>query len=133
MKKWLHAFPQICLILLFSLIGKAFVAYTHIGIPSSLIGLALLFFSLQLGVVRLNWVEAGAAILFADMLLFFVPAVVGIMKFPWLIGVKGLFVLLIVMCGTGLAMMVTGVVSDRLLRVRIRSGEVKTHAAAKNM
>lgn len=129
LKKWLHALPQIGIILLFVIIGKAFVHVTHLNLPSSLIGLVLLFMSLQLGWVRLRWVEAGAAVLFAEMLLFFVPAMVGIMKFPWLIGVKGLFVVAIVLCGTALAMAATGIVSDRLLRL----DEVKEHGPVKNV
>jgi holin-like protein len=127
--KWIKALPQLLLLLLFTWLGKAIVALFHLQIPASLIGLGLLFATLQLGWVRLQWVEAGAALLFAEMILFFLPSVVGIIQYPWLLGVKGLLVLLVVLSGTAFVMISTGVVSDRLLRM----GEVKQRGSVKNV
>ncbi|MGQ7278321.1 CidA/LrgA family protein [Brevibacillus thermoruber] len=114
MKKWLQAMPQLLLLLLFSWLGKEVAALFHLHVPGSLIGLLLLFLALQAGWVRLTWVEAGAALLFGDMILFFVPAIVGIVQYPWLLGAKGLLVLAVVLSGTALVMAATGVVSERL-------------------
>jgi len=127
--KWIQVIPQLMLLVLFTWLGKAVVALFDLRIPASLIGLGLLFASLQLGWIRLKWVEAGAAVLFADMILFFLPSVVGIVQYPWLLGVKGLLVLLVVMSGTAFVMISTGVVSDRLLRMR----EVKQRDSVENV
>jgi len=129
MKKRMLALSQILILVFFSLLGKWMVTFFQLQIPGSLVGMALLFASLHLGWIRLNWVEAGAGMLFSEMLLFFVPTVVGIVKYPWLIGVKGLFVLFIVVSGTALTMISTGVVANRFLK----PGEVKQHDPVKNM
>ncbi|WP_028403267.1 CidA/LrgA family protein [Ectobacillus panaciterrae] len=126
MKKWIQALPQIAIIIFFTWLGKSLVYFFHLNIPGSLIGLGLLFLSLQLGWIQLNWVEAGTTLLFSEMLLFFVPTVVGMMKYPWLIGIKGLFILFIVFSGTALVMISTGVVSERFLKPE----EVKQRDAA---
>lgn len=129
MKKWIQALPQLLLLLIFTWLGKAAVALFHLHIPASLIGLGLLFCSLHLGWIRLKWVEMGAALLFSEMILFFIPSVVGIVKYPWLLGTKGLMVLLVVLSGTALVMISTGVVADRLLKL----GEVKQRGSVKNV
>ncbi|CAJ1004115.1 MULTISPECIES: CidA/LrgA family protein [Bacillales] len=118
MKKWLQAIPQMLLLLLFSWLGKAVAAVFHLHVPGSLIGMMLLFVALQAGWVRLTWVEAGAALLFGEMILFFVPTIVGIVQVPWLLGTKGLLVLLVVLSGTALVMVSTGVIAERLHRMR---------------
>lgn len=115
MKKWMRAIPQMLILFLFTLIGKWVVQVFHLAIPSSLIGLALLFFSLQMRWIKLSWIETGAALLLSEMVLFFIPAIVGIIKYPWLIGIKGLYVLIIVVSGTALVMISTGVTAERLL------------------
>ncbi|ASK63774.1 murein hydrolase regulator LrgA [Virgibacillus phasianinus] len=128
MKKWILAIPQISLIMVFTCLGKLIVNLFPLHIPGSIVGLVLLFLSLQLGWIKLNWVETGAALLFSEMMLFFVPAVVGVMNYPWLIGMKGLLVLLVVFSGTALVMISTGVVSSSLLKPRV----VKQHDATQN-
>lgn len=121
MKKWLYALSQMLLLLGFALLGKWLSAALQIHVPGSLIGLGLLFLCLHLGWIRLQWVEAGATLLFACMILFFVPSIVGIIQYPWLLGARGLLVLAVVVSGTALVMISTGVLAERMFR----SSEVK--------
>ncbi|MGY0694123.1 CidA/LrgA family protein [Virgibacillus sp. FSP13] len=123
MKKWLTILLNISLIIAFAWIGKGIVAITHLPIPGSIIGMVLLFFGLQSGWIKLSWVEAGAALLISEMLLFFIPSVVGFMQYSWMFGIKGLVILFIVVSGTALMMISTGVISEKILARK--SGEVR--------
>ncbi|MGZ0052086.1 CidA/LrgA family protein [Brevibacillus gelatini] len=121
MKKWCLLLGQVLLLYGFNWLGKGIASYLPVPVPGSLIGLLLLFICLHKGWVRLQWVEAGATLLFSQMILFFVPSLVGMMQYPWLLGGKGLLVLLVVTSGCALVMVSTGVVAERLFR----RGEVK--------
>lgn len=128
MKSWLSALPQILLLFVFAWAGKWLSATLPLHIPGSLIGMVLLFICLQLGWIRLHWVEAGAALVFSQMILFFVPAIAGIMQYPWLLGIKGLLVLIVVVSGAALVMISTGVVAERVFKL----GEVKRRDSVEN-
>jgi len=128
MKSWLSALPQILLLSAFAWVGKWLSAALQLHIPGSLIGMGLLFLCLQLGWIRLNWVEAGTTLLFSQMILFFVPAIAGIMQYPWLLGIKGLLVLIVVVSGAALAMISTGAVAEGLFRL----SEVKRRDSVEN-
>ncbi|MGG0657496.1 CidA/LrgA family protein [Rummeliibacillus pycnus] len=118
MKKWILNLLQIVIIIFFTLLGQFIVSFFNLNIPESIVGLVLLLISLHMGWIKLDWVEAGSAFLFSEMLLFFIPAIVGIMNYPWLIGTKGILVLLAVIVGTTLAMVTTGIVSKTLLKLK---------------
>ncbi|USG64897.1 CidA/LrgA family protein [Brevibacillus ruminantium] len=116
MKKWLTAFPQLMILIAFTWLGKGTAALFQLHIPGSLIGLGLLFLALQSGLIKLKWVEAGAALLLSEMILFFIPSIAGIVQYPWLLGIKGLLVLTVVFGATTLVMISTGVLAQRLFR-----------------
>ncbi len=118
LKKWLLNLLQIIIIICFTVLGQLIVSSFNLHIPGSIIGLVLLLACLHMGWIKLDWVEAGSALLFSEMLLFFIPAMVGIMNYPWLIGTKGILVLLAVIVGTTLAMASTGIVSKTLLKLK---------------
>ena len=118
LKKWLLHLVQIMIIICFTLLGQFIVSFFSLNIPGSIVGLALLLICLHMGWIKLNWVEVGSTFLFSEMLLFFIPAMVGIMNYPWLIGAKGILVLLAVIVGTTLAMASTGIVSKALLKLK---------------
>jgi holin-like protein len=129
MKNKFHVLLQVLLLLLFAWLGKWLSVALNLPIPGSLIGMGLLFLSLQMGWIRMQWVEAGAALLFSQMLLFFVPAIVGIVQYPWLLGVKGLLVLVVVLSGSCLVMISTGVIAERLFKLE----EVKRRDSVENV
>jgi holin-like protein len=52
-----------------------------VPIPGGVLGLLLLYFCLQLGLLKLSWVERGAIMLLRHMVLFFVPLTVGLIGF----------------------------------------------------
>ncbi|MGN7470703.1 CidA/LrgA family protein [Brevibacillus sp. SAFN-007a] len=116
MKKWFLLLAQVMLLAGFAWLGKGMASLLPVPVPGSLIGLLLLFICLHNGWVRLQWVEAGATLLFSQMILFFVPSLVGMMQYPWLLGGKGLLVLLVVTSGCAFVMISTGAVAERMFK-----------------
>jgi holin-like protein len=71
------------ILLLYNFVGMMIEQYLHVPIPGSVIGLILFVASLFLKLVKLEWVEASGQFLIKNMLLFFVPVIVGsIAVFP---------------------------------------------------
>jgi holin-like protein len=70
--------------------------------------MALLLLALRLRLVRAEWLEAGTDWLLRHMLLFFVPAAVGAVQYPELLGAEGLRVLAVIGASTVLVMVATG-------------------------
>ncbi|GAC1403214.1 MAG: hypothetical protein NVSMB64_04490 [Candidatus Velthaea sp.] len=69
---------QIGMLWAVSLVANAFVARTHVPIPGNLLALVGVLALLSAGIIRLEWIEAGAGILTRHFGLFFVPLAVGI-------------------------------------------------------
>lgn len=89
-------------------------------LPGSVFGLFLAVILLGCGILPRAWVEHGARWLLAEMLLFFIPSVVAIVKYPTLVRDYGLQIMLIVVLGTLLVMVVTAVAVDLAMRVEAR-------------
>lgn len=62
-------------------IGELIVYFTHISLPSSIIGMLLLCLSLQLGWIKIEWVKSVSDFMIHNMALFFVPPGVGLMLY----------------------------------------------------
>ncbi|EOS53985.1 CidA/LrgA family holin-like protein [Paenibacillus sp. 3LSP] len=86
----------------------------HLPIPGSIIGIALLFILLKTGVVKLKWIERGANWLLAELLLFFVPAAVGVMQYIPLLESEGVRILIVVILSTVIVMVCSGLVASRI-------------------
>lgn len=109
---------QILLLVPFWRAGVAIAAGLDLPVPGSVVGLALLLAALALGVVRVEWLEEGADWLFRHMLLFFIPAAVGVIQYPELLGGEGVRVLAVVALSTALVMLATAAVVELLVRRR---------------
>ena len=79
-------------------------------VPSGIIALVLLLVLLHSGLLRRGWVSKGTTGLLDHMILFFVPAIMALLKHGELLGLLGLKLLavivastLVVMVGTALA------------------------------
>ena len=78
--KGMRPILQFGIIFAFLAIGEFIVWCTGIPVPSSIIGMLLLAFSLKAGVVRLEWVDKLSEFLVHNLGFFFVPAGVGLMN-----------------------------------------------------
>lgn len=86
----------------------------RLPIPGSILGLLALFALLELNIVKLAWIELGAEWLVAQMLLFFVPATVGIVRYKPLIESSGAAILVTILLSTAVVMAIAGWIGERL-------------------
>ncbi len=103
-------------IVAFWLTGEALVRAAGLPVPGAVIGLALLFVLVATRGVRESSVRRGAQWFLADMLLFFVPAVLAVLDHREFVGLTGLKVLFVILTSTAAVMLVTAFVVDRSFR-----------------
>lgn len=120
MKKWGLGILQVALLMAFSLLMDQLARALHLPVPGSILGMIVLFILLQTRVVKLRWIEIGAAWLLGELLLFFIPSAVGIMNYMPMLEQDGLQILFIVLLSTFLVMACTGVVATRIAKRKER-------------
>jgi len=79
----------------------------------------LLVSMIMLRVMPLGWGKAGASWLLAEMLLFFVPAVVAVVNYGDLLRLEGWRILLVIGVSTLLVLGATSLVVDRVYRFEL--------------
>lgn len=94
------------------LIGEAVARTTGLPIPGAVIGMIGLLGLLAAGVIRLSSMRRGAHVLIADMLLFFVPAVLAVLDHGEFLGLVGLKILAVILVGTLTVMCMTALAVD---------------------
>lgn len=92
----------------------------RLPIPGSVAGLGVLVLLLRKGWLPLGWVAEGAGWLLAEMLLFFIPAVVAVVQYPAVILKEGWQLLLVILLGTVGVMVGTALVVERVVRLEQR-------------
>ncbi|MGR5068079.1 MULTISPECIES: CidA/LrgA family protein [Vibrio] len=75
-----HVFISLALIMGALGIGNTIQKYTAISVPGSVIGMLVLFLSMVLGIIKVEWVKLGATLFIRYMILLFVPISVGLMQ-----------------------------------------------------
>lgn len=81
-------------------------------IPGSVIGLVLMFILLSTGILRAQWIESGARFMMNHLVLFFIPATVGLLNYYHLFAGKGIFLVIITMVSTFIVMVASGLISE---------------------
>ena len=89
-------------------LGEVFIRLTHLPLPASIIGLLLLFFALQTGVVELKTVQSLAKIMLDYLVLMVVPACISIMQYLDIIQKELWILLLATSLSTFLVLIATG-------------------------
>ena len=114
LKKLKTASCQIIIIL--AVWSCAYVLQKLLNLPvaSGVLGFFLLLFLLEMKCLKLARVERGSDLLLAELLLFFIPPVVGVIQYQDLLIASGWKILLVILISTALVMMVS-VYSVRLL------------------
>ncbi len=77
----------------------------HLPIASGVLGFFILLFLLQMKWLRLEQIEQGADVLLAELLLFFIPPVVGVIQYQQLLLASGWKILIVIMLSTAMVMM----------------------------
>ena len=107
---------QICLLVLFSLLGQALAQLLGLPVPGGVIGMALVLALLATRRLRVRNVHRGASWLLGEMLLFFVPAVMSLLDHREFLGVLGAKLLAVILLGTAMVMVGTALTIDLCYR-----------------
>lgn len=84
-------------------------------LPGGVLGLLLFYLSLLLGIVKLRWVERGAALLLRHMVLLFVPLTVGLIAFGPTLRAQGRAILASLFVSFLAVLLTTGLLGNWLL------------------
>lgn len=81
--------------------------FFHLPISAGVIGLILLLLALSSGIMKLVWIKSGADFILAELVLMFIPCVVGLVKYKQLFLTQGWQLILTVVLGTICVMVMT--------------------------
>ena len=118
--RWLQTPFQIVLLAAIWLLADIAVRTFHLPLPANLTGMLLLLACILLGVVKAEWFSAGARWLLAEMLLFFVPAVVAVVNYQDLLLLEGWRIMVVLLVSTTLVLGTTALVVDRVYRLELK-------------
>ncbi|WP_034945930.1 CidA/LrgA family protein [Erwinia oleae] len=110
---------QVVLYIALFLTAQQLVAWLDLPLPANIVGMLLLLALIALRVLPLRWVKAGSQWLLAEMLLFFIPAVVAVVNYSQLLRVEGWRIMLVIAVSTLLVLSATALVVDRVYRLEI--------------
>lgn len=99
--------------------AQQLVEWLHLPLPANIVGMLLLLALIVLRIMPLKWVKAGGNWLLAEMLLFFVPAVVAVVNYGDLLKVEGWRICLVIALSTLMVLAATALVVDRVYRLEM--------------
>ncbi|WP_261817240.1 CidA/LrgA family protein [Vibrio gallicus] len=124
-KQHFITFSQVTLLCLFWMGSNLLVNQLHIPLPANVFGMFALLLLLSCNLVKVNWFKAGSTWLIAEMLLFFIPAVIAIVNYQDLFLSQGLKIMAVIGISTILVLAVTALVVDKLYHYELRKMEDK--------
>lgn len=98
---------QIGLLIMLWWIGSLIQKLFQLPISAGVIGLFLVLLGLLSGTFKLNWIKSGSDFILSELVLFFVPCVVGLMNYKVLFLSEGLQLIMAVVLGTVCVMLAT--------------------------
>ncbi|WP_316231850.1 CidA/LrgA family protein [Bradyrhizobium sp. SZCCHNR1051] len=107
---------QIGLLGLFWAAGEALARATGLPLPGGIIGMALALTLVLAGGLKVASIKRGANWMLAEMLLFFVPAVLALLDHRELFGLLGLKIFALIVVSTTAVMCVTALTVDLCYR-----------------
>jgi len=126
--RWARALAQVALLSLLWFVADRLAALLALPVSGGIVGLGLLVALLLTGVVKPAWVEAGAELILANMLLYFIPLVVSVVQYTDLLEHEGLKLLVAIGVGFLSVMVVTACVVELICqRIRKRQYGKLTH------
>lgn len=103
---------QIALLATFWLAGETIARALALPVPGGVIGMVLVLALLASGRLRAVSMRGGARFLLAEMLLFFVPAVLALLDHREFVGLLGLKIFAVILVGTLAVMSATALAVD---------------------
>ena len=98
---------QIGLLLIFWWIGSLLQQVLNLPVSAGVIGLFLVLIGLVSGVFRLQWIKTGSDFMLAELVLFFIPCVVGLINYKSLFIAEGWQLITAIVLGTMCVMVFT--------------------------
>ncbi|GAA0479308.1 MULTISPECIES: CidA/LrgA family protein [Tatumella] len=98
------------------LFSEQLVVWLHIPLPANIVGMVLMLLLIVSRVLPLKWVKAGSNWLLAEMLLFFVPAVVAVVNYGTLLREDGVRICLVIAISTVMVLAATSFVVEHIYR-----------------
>lgn len=120
---------QIAALTLIWFIADALVAHFHLPLPANLTGMLLLLALVMCRVVKVDWLRRGASWLLAEMLLFFIPAVVAVINYQDMLQRQGLRILMVLVLSTIIVIASTAWVVDKLYRYELKMARRRSQLA----
>lgn len=120
LKKILRLLGELAVLLALFLLGGQLAAWLGWPIPGGVMGLALLLLLFASGVIKPATLQLGVGWLMAEMLLFFIPALMSLLDYGALMRHEGWRILLVIAVSTLMVMVVTAVTVEWVCRWRLR-------------
>ncbi|SFA61863.1 CidA/LrgA family protein [Metapseudomonas otitidis] len=107
---------QLVVLIALYLLGGQIAAWLAWPIPGGVIGLGLLLAAFASGRVQPTALQLGAGLLMAEMLLFFIPALMSLLDYGALLRSEGWRILLVIGVSTLLVMLATALTVELVCR-----------------
>ncbi|GLO42811.1 MULTISPECIES: CidA/LrgA family protein [Pseudomonas putida group] len=120
LKKSLRLLAELAILCALFLLGGQLATWLGWPIPGGVMGLALLLLLFASGVLKPAMLQLGAGWLMAEMLLFFIPALMSLLDYGALIRDEGWRILLVIAVSTLMVMVVTALTVELVCRWRLR-------------
>lgn len=114
MATFIKSTGQVTGLVIFSLVINKLTEWTHLPLPGNIVGIVVLFALLHFRIVKLEWIDLGAKWLLAEMLLFFIPPVVGVIEYKELLLANGVQIVVVILLSLLTVMAVTGALAEKL-------------------
>lgn len=111
---------QVLLYVALFVFAQYLVQWLHLPLPANLVGMMILLTLILCRIIPLNWVRAGARWLLAEMLLFFIPAVVAVVNYAQLLLIDGWRIFTVIALSTLMVLGATAWVVDKVYQFEIR-------------
>jgi len=121
---------QVGVLILFWWVGGRVAALLGLPVPGGVIGLAMLLALFAAGVLRPSWLKAGAGLLLAEMLLFFIPAAMSLLDYGPLLRSEGWRILLVIVFSTLMVMAATALAVEWMGRRQAAAADAEPPRSA---
>ncbi|KJK06068.1 MULTISPECIES: CidA/LrgA family protein [Pseudomonas] len=119
-KRFLRLLAELAVFLFLYGVGGQLAAWLGWPIPGGVMGLALLLLAFAFGWLKPAALQLGAGLLMAEMLLFFIPALMSLLDYGSLLRDEGWRILLVIGVSTLMVMVLTALTVEWVCRWRMR-------------
>ena len=120
MKRFTRLSIKLVVLLAIYFLGCQLAVWFAWPIPGGVVGLGLLLATFASGLVKPAALQLGAGVLMAEMLLFFIPALMSLLDYGGLLRNEGWRILLVIGVSTLAVMLVTAFTVEIVCRWRLR-------------